>query len=145
MPQASQSRTKNTLNRVNRSRSASQGGWRSSVHLGVLAAWVCLMAFGALVVWSASLTIADASISRHLLGIGLGVACAIVIWRSGFVSAGSLTLVGVLPVALVAAGMTEWLPLALCIAAIVVWKHKENIAEAQEVNAALEESKESAE
>lgn len=54
--------------------------------------------------------------------------CVIVIWRSGFVSAGSLTLVGVLPVALVAAGMTEWLPLALCIAAIVVWKHKENIA-----------------
>ena len=82
MPQASQSRTKNTLNRVNRSRSAAQGGWRSSVHMGVLAAWVCLMAFGALVVWSASLTIADASISRHLLGIGLGVACAIVIWRS---------------------------------------------------------------
>ena len=53
--------------------------------------------------------------------------CVAVIWRSGFVSAGSLTLVGVLPVALVAAGMTAWLPLALCVAAIVVWKHRENI------------------
>lgn len=53
--------------------------------------------------------------------------CVAVIWRSGFVSAGSLTLVGVLPVALVAANMTEWLPLALCIAVIVVWKHRENI------------------
>lgn len=53
--------------------------------------------------------------------------CVAVIWRSGFVSAGSLTLVGVLPVALVAANMTDWLPLALCIAVIVVWKHRENI------------------
>lgn len=53
--------------------------------------------------------------------------CVAVIWRSGFVSAGSLTLVGVLPVALVAANMTEWIPLALCIAVIVVWKHRENI------------------
>ena len=53
--------------------------------------------------------------------------CVAVIWRSGFVSAGSLTLVGVLAVALVAANMTEWLPLALCIAVIVVWKHRENI------------------
>lgn len=53
--------------------------------------------------------------------------CVAVIWRSGFVSAGSLTLVGVLPVALVAAGMTAWLPLALCVATIVVWKHRENI------------------
>lgn len=53
--------------------------------------------------------------------------CVAVIWRSGFVSAGSLTLVGVLPVALVAANMTKWLPLALCIAVIVVWKHRENI------------------
>lgn len=56
------------------------------------------------------------------------VCCVLVIWRSGFVSAGSLTLVSVLPVALVAANMLEWLPLALCIAAIVFWKHKENIA-----------------
>ena len=55
------------------------------------------------------------------------VACVLVIWRSGYVSAGSLTLVGVLPVFLLWLGPVEWVPLSLCVAAIVVWKHRENI------------------
>ena len=55
------------------------------------------------------------------------VACVLVIWRSGYVSAGSLTLVGVLPVFLLCLGPVEWIPLSLCVAAIVVWKHRENI------------------
>ena len=55
------------------------------------------------------------------------LACVLVIWRSGYVSAGSLTLVGVLPVALLLLGQSQWIPLALCVAAIVVWKHRENI------------------
>ena len=55
------------------------------------------------------------------------VACVLVIWRSGYVSAGSLTLVGVLPVFLLWLGLVEWIPLSLCVAAIVVWKHRENI------------------
>ena len=55
------------------------------------------------------------------------VACVLVIWRSGYVSAGSLTLVGVLPVFLLWLGPVEWIPLSLCVAAIVVWKHRENI------------------
>ena len=55
-------------------------------------------------------------------------ACVLVIWRSGFVSLGSLTLVTVLPFALLAATKYAWVPLSLCIWALVVWKHKENIA-----------------
>ena len=54
--------------------------------------------------------------------------CCLVIWRSGFVSLGSLTLVVALAVAVAATGQWVWLPLALCVCAVVVWKHKENIA-----------------
>ena len=54
--------------------------------------------------------------------------CCLVIWRSGFVSLGSLTLVVSLAVALAVTGQWSWLPLALCVCAVVVWKHKENIA-----------------
>lgn len=55
------------------------------------------------------------------------LACVLVIWRSGFVSLGSLTLVGLLPVLLLIFGPRAYLPLALCIAVLVIWKHKENI------------------
>lgn len=54
--------------------------------------------------------------------------CVAVIWRSGYVSLGSLTLVTALPLALLAAGRWEWLPLSLCLCLLVVWKHRENIA-----------------
>ena len=54
--------------------------------------------------------------------------CVLVIWRSGFVSLGSLTLVATLPLALILANQWNWLPLALGICGIVVWKHRENIA-----------------
>ena len=54
--------------------------------------------------------------------------CCLVIWRSGFVSLGSLTLVAALAVAVAVTGQWVWLPLALCVCAVVVWKHKENIA-----------------
>lgn len=53
--------------------------------------------------------------------------CTLVIWRSGFVSLGSLTLVTALPVALAVSGLWVWLPLALGVWAVVVWKHRENI------------------
>ena len=53
--------------------------------------------------------------------------CLLVIWRSGFVSLGSLTLVTALPVALAVSGQWTWLPLALGVWAVVVWKHRENI------------------
>ena len=53
--------------------------------------------------------------------------CTLVIWRSGFVSLGSLTLVTALPVALAVSGQWVWLPLALGVWAVVAWKHRENI------------------
>ncbi|MBT9747897.1 glycerol-3-phosphate 1-O-acyltransferase PlsY [Desulfovibrio desulfuricans] len=54
--------------------------------------------------------------------------CCLIIWRSGFVSLGSLSLVAALVVALAVTGQWVWLPLSLCGLAVVVWKHKENIA-----------------
>ncbi|MDD4700891.1 MAG: glycerol-3-phosphate 1-O-acyltransferase PlsY [Desulfovibrio sp.] len=59
--------------------------------------------------------------------VAAAILCTLVIWRSGFVSLGSLTLVTALPVALAVSGQCTWLPLALGIWAVVVWKHKENI------------------
>lgn len=60
--------------------------------------------------------------------LAAAVLCVLVIWRSGFVSLGSLTLVTALPVGLAVAGQWAWLPLACCVWAVVVWKHRENIA-----------------
>ena len=56
-----------------------------------------------------------------------GAVCILVIWRSGFVSLGSLTLVTLLPVLLLVSG--EWgpLPLAVLVAALVYYAHRENI------------------
>lgn len=54
--------------------------------------------------------------------------CLLVIWRSGFVSLGSLTLLASLPIVLAIFGSWEWIPLALCLLLVVAWRHKENIA-----------------
>ena len=48
-----------------------------------------------------------------------GIACIAVIWRSGFVSLGSLTLVTALPVFLLVYGKWKLLPLALVVMALV--------------------------
>jgi glycerol-3-phosphate acyltransferase PlsY len=53
--------------------------------------------------------------------------CILVIWRSGYVSLGSLSLVTALPVLLSISGMWQWLPLSLCVFALVVFRHAENI------------------
>ena len=55
------------------------------------------------------------------------VICCVVIWRSGFVSLGSLTLTAMLPLLLLLTGAWQWLPLALLIMALVYWSHRENI------------------
>lgn len=70
-----------SLNRVNRKISTQRSSFRQLVNPGVLIAWVLLMAYGAVIIWSASLTNAEASFSRHLLGIGIGVVVAAVIWH----------------------------------------------------------------
>lgn len=56
-----------------------------------------------------------------------GLLCALVIWRSGFVSLGSLTLVTVLPVILFVTGCWAYIPLALAVMTLVYWTHRENI------------------
>ncbi|WP_298034098.1 glycerol-3-phosphate 1-O-acyltransferase PlsY [uncultured Desulfovibrio sp.] len=55
------------------------------------------------------------------------VLCLLVIWRSRYVSLGSLTLMTVLPLLLLFSGVWSWLPLSLCLLVLVVWKHRENI------------------
>jgi glycerol-3-phosphate acyltransferase PlsY len=53
--------------------------------------------------------------------------CIFVIWRSGYVSLGSLTLVTALPPLLAVSGLWSWLPLSLCVLVLVFFKHRENI------------------
>ena len=73
-----------SLNRVNRHLSAGRSSLRQQVHPVMLAAWFGLLAYGALVIWTASLSIEDASFPRQLLGIGLGLVAAFVCWRMDF-------------------------------------------------------------
>lgn len=80
MAQASTSAA--SLKRVNRQISSSRGSLRQSLNLGVLVSWLALMAYGAVIIWEASASIADASFPRHLLGIGLGVVAAFAVWRA---------------------------------------------------------------
>jgi glycerol-3-phosphate acyltransferase PlsY len=54
-------------------------------------------------------------------------ACVIVIWASGFVSAGSLVLAVAVPVLCFFLGPVSLTPAALVVAGLVVWKHRENI------------------
>ncbi len=61
-------RGKDSLSRVNKTLSTARSSFRSQVHLGVLIAWVGLLLFGTVVIWTASLSIADASFAppaRH--------------------------------------------------------------------------------
>ena len=55
------------------------------------------------------------------------IVCVLVIWRSGYVSMGSLTLVTVLPVFALLFGSAELIPLTLVVMTIVFWSHRENI------------------
>lgn len=59
--------------------------------------------------------------------LGACAICMLVIWRSGFVSLGSLSLVTALPVLLIFVDAWQWLPLSLCIFVIVFWRHRDNI------------------
>ncbi len=53
--------------------------------------------------------------------------CLGTIWRSGFVSLGSLVLVLSMPILLLFSGIWQYLPLSILIAALVVWTHRANI------------------
>lgn len=56
-----------------------------------------------------------------------GAVCILVIWRSGFVSLGSLTLVTLLPILLILSGNWGPFPLAVLVAVLVYYAHRENI------------------
>ncbi|MDR3175210.1 MAG: glycerol-3-phosphate 1-O-acyltransferase PlsY [Desulfovibrio sp.] len=56
-----------------------------------------------------------------------GLTCLLVIWRSGYVSAGSLALVSLLPVLLLFSGRTGDFFFSLPISALVIFAHRENI------------------
>lgn len=56
-----------------------------------------------------------------------GVACLVAIWRTGYVSAGSLILVSLLPLLLLFSGRGWDALFALVVAALVICKHKDNI------------------
>ena len=71
--------SRSSLDRVNKQLSASRGTFRQKVHIGVLVATVALVAYGAIIIWSASQFKADASFSRHLLGIGIGAVLAVLV------------------------------------------------------------------
>lgn len=73
-----------SLKRVNKQMDSHRGGFRQKVNLPVLVAWILLMAYGAFVIWTASLTNANASFSRQLLGMGIGVFFAFLCWRTDF-------------------------------------------------------------
>ena len=74
--------SRSSLDRVNKQLSASRGTFRQKVHIGVLLATLALVAYGAIIIWSASQFKADASFSRHLLGIGIGAVLAVLVWRT---------------------------------------------------------------
>lgn len=56
-------------------------GILSELYLPVLVPAMLLVFYGLVVVWSASLTIEDASLPRQLLGFFLGLFAAVFIWR----------------------------------------------------------------
>lgn len=80
-PSTARAASVKSLKRVNKKMASSQGGIRDMFHLGVMFAWIALVAYGALIIWAASQSIADASFSRHLLGIGIGVILMVIAWR----------------------------------------------------------------
>jgi rod shape determining protein RodA len=53
----------------------------ADLYLPVLVPAVLLIIYGLVVVWSASLSIAEASLPRQLVGLALGLAGAVLIWR----------------------------------------------------------------
>lgn len=100
-------------------------GPASSVYLMQLIPNVLIVAFGTVVMWSASLTNADASFPRHLGGIAIGVAVAAFAWAYDYrVFAGTSKVLLVIDVILMllpsipglgynTMGMTGWVQIPL--------------------------------
>ena len=112
------------LSRLGR-RSLQHKGPMGEVYLSELIPNVLIVVLGSVVMWSASLTISDASFPRHLSGIAIGVAAAALVWAYDYrVFAGQATLLLVIDVVLMllpsvpglgynAMGMTGWVQIPL--------------------------------
>ena len=75
----------NHLNRGS-SRRATTGSGRlgktlGGLYLSQLIPALLLVVFGVVVIWSASLTIPEANVPRHLVGIAMGLVGAVLVWR----------------------------------------------------------------
>lgn len=84
MASSAAARSDAALKRTNKRQAAARGSLWRSVSLPVLLSVAGLVAFGALVIWTASLTMSEASFPRHLLGIGLGCVLGAFCWRMDF-------------------------------------------------------------
>lgn len=71
-----------SLKRVNKTVGASRFTLGQRVNFPVLLIMLALIAYGAFVIWTASLSIAEASFPRQLVGIGLGLVLGVIAWRS---------------------------------------------------------------
>ena len=101
--------------------------WRFTrdLYLPVAVSSMLLVLFGLIVVWSASLSIADASLPRQALGAGLGLAAAIFFWHYDYRTFANYTnvLLGIVVVLMIlpkipgfgyeAKGITGWVKLPL--------------------------------
>ncbi len=95
------------------------------VYLMELIPNVIIVLFGSVVMWSASLTIADASFPRHLAGIVIGLALGALVWAYDYrVFSGKSTLLLIIDIILMllpsipglgynAMGMTGWVQIPL--------------------------------
>lgn len=91
MAQADAAASADALKRVNRQASAQRGPIKRFINVPVLIAVVLLIIYGAIVIWSASLTMPEASFPRHLLGIGLGAVLGVFCWRQDFRGLANIT------------------------------------------------------
>lgn len=81
---ASKVSTKESLEHVNKARSSARNSLSQRVHLPLLLAVLCLIAYGVLVIWTASTAIPEVSFPRHLFGVGLGLALGAICWKLDF-------------------------------------------------------------
>ena len=72
-------------------RVSGRGGWVSDIYWANLIPALLLIAYGLVVVWSASLSNANASITRQAVGAVLGLAVAGVIWHWDYRSLSSMS------------------------------------------------------
>lgn len=106
-------------------RALQRKGPLESIYLAELIPNLLIVVIGSVVMWSASLTIADASFPRHLAGIVIGFASAVLVWMYDYrVFSGKFTILLIIDVVLMllpsipglgynAMGMTGWVQLPL--------------------------------